>query len=423
MKKSVALSKTEQKAVTDYLFNEFTFGNALTATLLATIVIFFSLFMLNAVVLNSLEIVPQMPFEEFVAERFNYYATQQNYEINPEENIIANLIASFLVILVKIVFDALDYILFGVQSTSVYTAASIVFATNLVMILLVYITIYRNQVKTKTLVISIIIGFYLSCLVVNFLAWLVLALSLSPALLGYFGWWIFLPTTTISLPVLIEWIAGVSGIWIVFWYIFAFFLSSITAISVFVGSRFDRKKLPEPVSEKLQRIRERDDNYTWYIISTLVVSVVSVVWKQIARLVVEFFSIYPSPESNNEPILQHWIGGTPTNVLDARGTFVAFFVLITVGYVIGFMLSYSIYRRAAGQKNWLELYKARHPSKSEQLVRWFVYTTLMSVYWMYSIYFPRHLFLAEDWLQTALWSAVITAISVVAGAATRIEFK
>lgn len=422
MKKTVALSKTEQKIVQNYLFSEFTFGNALTATLLATIVIFFSLFMLNAVVLNSLEIVPQITFEEFVAERFEYYKQQNDINVQ-SDNPIGQLIGSFLVLLVRIIFDALDYILYGVQSTSVYSAASIVFITNIGIILLIYLTIYRKQVKNRTLFFSIIIGFYISCLIVNFTAWLVLAFTLSPALLGYFGWWIFLPTTTIAIPILIEWIVGIPNIWLVFWYIFAFFLSSITAISVFIGSRFDRKRLPEPINEKLQRIRERDDNYTWYIISTLVVSVVSVVWKLLGRIIVEFFSEYPLAESNNEPVLQHWVGAVPTNVLSERGTFVAFFVVITIGYAVGFMLAYSIYRRAAGQKNWVELYQARHPSRSEQIVRWFVYTTLMSIYWLYSIYFPRHLFLAEDWLQTALWSAVITVVSIAAGAATRIEFK
>ncbi len=422
MKKQSVLSKSEQELVKNYLLEEFTITNALSSTLLTSIITFFILFMLNAVIFNAVPLIPQQPFSEFVKERVEYYAQQQSFNISEDESIISNLISSFILIFIHIILDALDYILFGVNKTSVYGTASLIFIVNIGFIFLIYLTVYRSQVKIKNLIISVIIGFIISCILLNLVAFIIIAFSLSPVLFGYIGWWVLLPSTTIAIPILVAWITGVHELWLVLWYVFVFILNIITSISVFISSKFGRKTLPETTVSKIEKIRERDDNYLWYIISLLVTTVVSILWKLLGRFVVEFFSIYPSPESNDEPILQHWIGGTPTNVLTSTGTFAVFFVLITIGYFVSFMTAYSIYRSAAGQKNWVELYKKRHPNSTEQFTRWFVYTTLLSLYWIYSIYIPRHLFLAEDWVQTFIWSAFITIISIVAGAATRIHY-
>ena len=341
MKKKFALSKTEEKAVKEYLFSEFTIANALSANLLAVIVIFFALFMLNAVIFNSLTVVPQQSFEQFVAERFAVYSQT---ELPESENLIGSLIGQFIVILAQIVLDALQYILFGVQKTAVFTAAIIIFITNIGVIALVYLILYRKQTKTKTLIISIVIGFVISCIILNLLAFLVIAFSLSPVLLGYIGWWVLLPTTTISIPILIEWVIGSHGIWIYFWYIFAFFLSTIVSISVFIGSKFDQKKLTEKTTEKLSKIRERDDNWLWFFISSIVVTVVSVLWKFLGRIFVEFFAEYKPVEELElgEGSTEIWIAGAKLNVLNAQQIFISYFLLITVGYAVGFMAAYFI---------------------------------------------------------------------------------
>ena len=419
MKKS-SISVSEKKMVREYVFNEFTITNALIANLLGVIVIYFSLFMLNAVIFNSFDLIPQISFKEFVSQRFEYYVSTDSVEL-PETDLVGYLIGKFVIIFIQIILDALKYILFDVKKTEVFTVGTIIFITNILILSFIYLILYRNQIKTKVFIISLIIGIAISCILLNLIAFLIIGLSISPILLLYLDWWIFLPTTTISIPILAEWIIGIDGIWIIFFYIFVFFLSSIVSICCFLGSKFTRQKLPGATVTKLNKIQEKDDKWLWFLISSVVITIISTLWKFFGRIIVEFFAAY-KPEDElevNEFSIENTLFGVKLNVLTAEQVFIVYFILITIGYALGFMIAYDIYRRASGQKNWLELYKIRHPSKKEQIARWLTYTTLMSIYWMYSIYLPRYLL--NDWMQTILFSFLITSISIAVGKLAMIE--
>jgi hypothetical protein len=242
----------------------------------------------------------------------------------------------------------------------------------------------------------------------NILTFVLIAIVTSPLLLGYFSYWIFLPSTTVAIPILLEWITGVP--WIVFWYVFALILSTIVSITIFIGNRiWNPIKRSERLDKKLYDNRKsvddlKDDHWLWIFIATVIGGLVTVVWKLTGKLVFTLFS----KDSTFS------IAGQKATLTDTQ--IIIFYVfLITIGYFVAFMMAYTVYKRASGKKNWIELYKARHPSKREQFVRWFVYTSLLTFYWVYSMAIPSSFLYANEVMKGILVAMTITFVATIAG--------